>query len=218
MTSKRSYEFNSGEELSYLLGALRDASIHRYGSDYEIIILQKDKSWLDMISKFIMDLFDIKTKISLGDNCYRIRFRSKSLFNKLVSEFDFPENGKQTEWSTPQKIRENILSRKMYISGFFDAEGGVSVTNHRRLYPRIDFYQSWNNKSGCPPLEDIKEFLEDFGIKCGKIRERKATKISNYPRYVLSISSLNGVNKFCNLINSLHPTKRMKLKRLLSLT
>lgn len=196
------------EELaSYFLGAMRDGSAKHYDRGYEFNIWQENFEWLEKVQKIIADLFGKKPSILKDRNGFRIRFDSKKIFIWLVGA-GFPKDGKHVFWNTPDLAKKNKRNFQHYVAGFFDAEGGVAkYKKFGKTYLRLDFYQSWNNKNGCPPLEDIKEFLQSIGINCGKVRSRKDNAFNKYPRYLFSISGSKSVSKFFKEIPILHPEK-----------
>ncbi|HIH20901.1 TPA: hypothetical protein HA244_06570 [Candidatus Micrarchaeota archaeon] len=194
-------------KLSYLLGATRDASVHRYGKSCEIIFWQKHVAWLEkIISPILLDIFEIEALPKPTKGGWRLKFKSKRIFETLVSEYDFPEDGKQVFWHTPKPVKEGALPLGAYICGFFDAEGHAQT-----IPPQINLYHSWNTADGCPPLEDNKSFLQQLGIRAGSVRIRKPTRFQNYPRYILSVSNAEGVCKFYGSVGSLHPSKGFAL-------
>jgi intein-encoded DNA endonuclease-like protein len=92
-----------------------------------------------------------------------------------------------------------------YIRGYFDAEGGISRSSKVRYY--IYFAQK-NLKD----LEQVKEYIEELGIICGRTHNPSKRAEPNYWRFFISIKSYE---KFAKLIGSWHPTKshflRMKI-------
>lgn len=201
---------------SYLLGAFRDGSAKGYGKDYQIVIWQKERGWLERIQSILQKMLGKKVKIKRDRNGFRIKFHNKKFFQWLINN-DFPKSGDQSHWRTPTNIKKDMELQRFYIAGFFDAEGGIGkYKKGNKIYLRIDFYHSWNNSFECPPLEDIKLFLENLQIKCGDVRKRKKGKNNRLPRFVLSISNLNSIRKFFELIPFCHPVKRKELAALLA--
>jgi len=195
--------------IAYILGAFRDGSIRKHERNYEITIWQKDRRWLETIQGIIFLTFHRKTEISKTRDGFRIRFRSKEIYNFFI-ENGLPTSGNQSFWETPTFVTVSPKRKKFYIAGFFDAEGCVGTYwKGPSRYVRLDFYHSWNNSKECPPLRDIKNFLEELDIRCGEVRLRKG--FINYPRFVLSISNLPSVHRFAQYIPILHPVKRLRL-------
>ena len=201
--------------MAYLLGAFRDASVKKYeGKNYEIVVWQKSIEWLKVLQQIIFLIFEKKTKIFKVKGGFRIRFKSKEVYN-FFRKNGLPTSGNHAFWKTPSMIKSSSLRKRFYIAGFFDAEGCVAIYRKGSLeYIRLDFYQSWNNASECPPLQDIKKFLEELDIRCGEVRLRNG--FVNYPRFVLSISNLPSIRKFAQSIPLLHPTKKLKLSVVLA--
>ena len=202
--------------LCYFLGSLRDGYTKIYGNDYDIGVTQKDIDWLKILQNVIKELFNKTVNIHKNGEWFKVHVRDKKIFLNLL-ERNLITLEKQTFWKTPEIIAHNSENVKWYIGGFFDAEGGIGKYNKgNKSYLRLDFYHSWNNENGCPPLEDVKIFLEALGMKCGKVRLRSKKSGNINPRYVLSISNLNSIELFNRLIPFKHPKKSQKLTAMLA--
>ncbi len=193
--------------IAYLLGAFRDGSIHKYGASREIIVWQKNPVWLEGISYLIRQVFEIKTMPKKTIGGWRLKFKSKQVFEMLVKDFGFPQSGKQIYWKTPSAVLEGAIPKESYLSGFFDAEGSAQIKP-----PALHFFQSWNLENICPPLEDLKNMMQELRIDAGKVRLRKPTIYANYPRFILSVSNKRSVINFYQQIGSLHPDKGKNLQ------
>ena len=84
-----------------------------------------------------------------------------------------------------------------YVSGYFDAEGGIPKSQAHGLY--VQFVQK--NK---PELGEIKDLLEEFGIKTGKIHIPSKKVDPDYYRFYIARNSLQN---FLRMIKSIHPRK-----------
>ncbi len=192
------------ENLAYLLGALRDATVDiRIGKNYEVKLAQKNKKWLRLIQKIVEKEFGKGGKIKRHSGGYWIlRISGKEIVNKIVelSEIKTP----QKNWNTPSKIKNtnNIKIKISYIKGFFDAEGGLpnKITSNSAKY--IIFSQK--NKES---LEFIKDTLQELGIKttnltrCGGVWEFR-------------ITAKTSILKFIEKVGTLHPEKMKKIKKM----
>ena len=187
-------------DLCYLAGALRDANLDlRPNKNYEIKFGQKDERWLYYISNIIFRLYGKRFK-PLNN---MLRLTNKEIVLDLVkfSEIKSP----QREWSTPKIAFEfdhkNICS---YISGFFDAEGGLPKTPKIAKQKYISFDQK--NKES---LIFIRDVLIGLGFKptnltyTGKVWQFRLTRKNNLLR-------------FYDYIESKHPSKELRLKQLKS--
>jgi len=92
-----------------------------------------------------------------------------------------------------------------YAAGYFDAEGSVPIKNGARPY--VYFCQK-NRKD----LEEVKAFLEEAGICCGKTHNPSARKDPDYWRFFVSSKSHS---KFARKISSRHPVKRKILEKMI---
>lgn len=145
-------------ELAYFAGALRDGGLSTYKS--ELVISQLSKRWLEKrIQPVLKKVFSVKCKISgprKKDNCYYIKFRSVALFALIKILLNW-EKGK---WKTPKIILKAPLElQKEYIKGFWEAEGSNLAKGG------ISLSQAWITKNECPPLSDLVNMLQGFGIE-----------------------------------------------------
>ena len=89
-----------------------------------------------------------------------------------------------------------------YIRGYFDAEGSVPKSNKVRFY----IYFSQKNKSD---LEQLKSYITELGISCGKTHNPSKNIDPNYWRFYISCKSYK---TYIELIGSLHPVKSKLLR------
>ncbi|MBI2075830.1 MAG: hypothetical protein HYT72_01105 [Candidatus Aenigmarchaeota archaeon] len=196
-------EIINDPRIYYLIGALRDGCLTK---DWTIKFSQKYKEWL---SSTILPLFNevFETSYSLG-NIY-------------------PENKEKTTWSLSicnkkiwLQLKELIAEapktteeQRLYIKGFWDADGGCprDPTISKKIY--IKFTQK-DKRS----LEQIKEILsQKFSIKAGTVRVSEITERGTIWR--MTITNKRGILRFCDKIDSGHPIKQkrlFKIKHLLS--
>lgn len=109
------------------------------------------------------------------------------------------------EFSKSLLINAKIISMQDkidYVRGYFDTEGGISKSKSVRYY--IYFAQKDKND-----LMQVKSYLEEFGIFCGKLHNPSKKVDPNYWRFYVSAKSYND---FARLINSYHPEKRRYIR------
>ena len=96
-----------------------------------------------------------------------------------------------------------------YISGFFDADGSISIskpTNNKNKTIQISFH---NNERDI--LESIQSFiLIDLNVK-GHISLKRARHENHKDSYDLKYVYLNGL-KVANKLLSIHPRKKRKIE------
>lgn len=184
---------SNNPEVFYLVGALKDGCL---STEWTVVYVQKCKEWLTstiipMINKiFGIDLSD--NKLIWQDGAWRIKFKNKCIWNEL----------KRLTGIIPQ----NKESQKFYLMGFWDAEGGCprSPTKNKAIY--LDFTQKDKQS-----LEEIRKICnKTFGIRTGRVR--LSDKKKNIWR--ICIENQDGMIKFCELIGSLHPEKRLRLEKI----
>ena len=84
-----------------------------------------------------------------------------------------------------------------YIRGYFDAEGGITKSTKVRYY----LYFCQKDKKD---LQQVKLYLEEFGINCGAIHNPSQKVDPNYWRfYILA----NSWKNFALKVGSFHPDK-----------
>jgi len=89
-----------------------------------------------------------------------------------------------------------------YIRGYFDTEGGIAKSNSVRYY----IYFAQKDKKD---LLQVKKYLEEFGISCGKLHNPSKQVDPDYWRFYVSVKS---VYDFARIVNSAHPVKRKYLR------
>ena len=94
------------KDMAYLLGALRDGCFTRNSKHYtyRIRIYQKNKEWIETLSKIIKQLFKKEPIISLDkrDNVWNLMINSREIYEKLVRISDF--SGNQKTWNVPKFV------------------------------------------------------------------------------------------------------------------
>ena len=200
-------------KIAYILGAMRDGSFiqNKQYNIHRIKIYQKNQKWIKRVSNLLSEEFDVNPIIQVDkrDNVWSLMVNSVKVFKKLIGVAEFP--GNQLEWNTPSKIMNSSREIKAeYLRGFFDSEGGLPHVEKRYIEPkniRVHFTQS-NKKC----LEELKEMINEFGIKTGKVCGPYFKKNYPNPIYRLKIHGIRGVSKFNDTIGSLHPEKQTRLK------
>lgn len=164
---------------AYLLGLLHDATVRK--TTYRIAT--KNKYFAEIIQQGIENLGRKAWiyKEGRNRNLWIIEF-SKSLLNK-----------------TKIKSKQDKLE---YLTGFFDAEGGIAKSSKVRFY----LYYCQKNKK---ILENLKRYLTEFGIESGKIHNPSKKVDPNYWRFYIKAKSYKN---FANLINLVHPEKLLILR------
>ncbi len=167
---------------AYLLGALHDGTVRKL--TYRIV--QKDQAYIEFLVKEIKDI---------GSNAWM--YKEGKTRNLYVVEFSRNLLKDFTVRSRQDKID--------YIRGYFDAEGGVSRD------PKVRYYLYFAQKN-LKDLEQIRQWLEEFGIICGSVHNPSKKVDPDYWRFFISIKSYV---RFAQLIGSWHPVKgkflRMKI-------
>lgn len=189
------------KELAYLVGFLRDGTVSREcQNEYLCAFYNKDKQLINIIKTFLDKTFELDSKIEFRDDCNSIRIRSFTLylFFKLIFGVK-----KQFIWNTPEIIKKSSKEiKKWYVSGFFDAEGGAPHIEKYSKTKRKNLYISFNQKHK-EPLDFIKKFLDEQGIKTGEVYWKS-------DEYVLKIKS-KYIKHFLKFIKPQSKIKKLRL-------
>lgn len=167
---------------TYLLGALHDATERK--TTYRIS--QKSKRYIDFLARGIR---------KLGRNAWVYQEgKTRELF---IVEFS-----KSLLIGVKIKTKQDKID---YIRGYFDTEGGIA----RSLKVRYYIYFAQKNLTD---LKEVKKYLEELNISCGKIHNPSRSADPNYWRFYVYAKSYK---KFAQIIGSWHPVKcrflRMKI-------
>ncbi len=193
------------KDLAYLVGLLRDGTVNEEkNGEYACAFYSKNKEFLELIKPKIENLFLLETKIMRFGECYGIRIRSKTLYHFFRIAFEF--KSKQVRWNTPAIIKNssNEIKRE-YISGFFDAEGGIPHLEKMEKPKRKNMYIKFVQKNK-DSLEFIKNHLALIGIDTGEVYWSDTKN-----NLKIKMSSLKS---FIEYIHSLHPEKANRLDML----
>lgn len=187
-------------EVAYLIGALRDASIDfRKGKNYELRLYQDCDQWLEVIAKILEKNFSLKSRVKNK----LLRATGKPGLEELirVSEYVCP----QDTWGTPSQITEQSPEIVWsYVSGFWDAEGGLP------LKPAIakQKYVSFDQKA-----KSALEFIRNFLVSEGFI----PTHLTYSGQvWQFRITRFRHMQEFARRINSMHFDKRSRLSELVA--
>lgn len=146
-------------------------------------IVQKDREYIEFLAKGIQ---------TLGHNAW-IYQEGK---NRQLYVVEFSRNF--MKGYTIKSLHEKID----YIRGYFDAEGGISRTSNVRYY----IYFAQKNRED---IEQLKLYLEELRIECGRIHNPSKRVAPDYWRFFVSVKSYE---KFAQIIGSWHPIKRHYLR------
>lgn len=96
-----------------------------------------------------------------------------------------------------------------YISGFFDADGYVTLVKMAKNRRRTIVIGFTNNKIDI--LEDIKSFLETSGAS-GIISTKKPRSANHQTSYDLKFVGFNNAKKLIPIINTRHSKKKSRFE------
>ena len=170
-------------DLAYLRGALDGDGYIYTGKSKGIVAVftQKNKKWLENIQKTIKDNSS-NAWIFKQRDIFVLETKFKPLFEDLKLE--------------------NLKQKLEYVSGFFDAEGGIPLKPNESKYLYIQFVQKNPKK-----LKEIKEILENSGIKCGIVHQYDKKKSQCWRFFIRRPSHLEFIKK----VKSRHPSKMSRL-------
>ena len=173
------------ESIAYLFGALHDGYIYTGKSKGKVAVFtQKERGWLEEIQRMVK---------KYGKSAWIFRQRQIFILETKLAElfqsydFDAFDEGEKRE----------------FVSGFFDAEGGIPMNPQESRCLYIQFVQK---KSEI--LEKMINYLEQQGISCGKLHMYDKGR-SNCWRFFISAKSL------LQCVETLHSRHPSKIRRLL---
>lgn len=166
------------EILAYLHGALHDASLNK---GKRIRFVQKYIEWLYTLQELLKRIGHNSWIYKEGKE--RNLYTLETLCNELSFEFN------------PKQLTTD-REKKMYLRGFFDAEGGVPRNSDR-------FYVQLVQKDYLKMLS-VKITLSDLGIESGKIHNPSHLVDPDYWRIFVATKHHK---KFAKIVGSYHPIK-----------
>jgi intein/homing endonuclease len=155
----------SNEKIAYLIGALMgDGCFSRQPNSVRIHFGSTDKEFANLIKTIIAQDFSISVKINTQKLSKKnpkwkdfYNLSSRTLYRKLASYMPSKD-------AIPEFIRSNDnVTKCAFISGLFDAEGGVSIS-------RIKSRHAIDRRLHCTSanltlLNEVKKYLSQIGIK-----------------------------------------------------
>lgn len=176
-------------DLAFIIGAFGDGCLtsRPKRGDYSIEFEQKNKQWLESLSKKFKKVFGKSSEVKkTSKGYYRFRVYSKNIFFRLK---DLLEN-------ISQITNEKTEAKTSFLRGIFDAEGSV----HKNRYAIV-----LTNKDR-ELIFLCRKLLHELNISCGKIWCDKRTNVLS-----LSVYGKHNLIKFNNLIGSTHYDKQVRL-------
>ncbi len=187
-------------KLSYLIGwIVGDGNLDSHKNKCQIRIYENNKNTLNkLIKPLTIEIFNSNPSLMKHKtkNCYILSIRSKPIFKFLKDVLKIKVG------EIPEVIKNaDIVNKKFFIRGLFDAEGDVSkIYSRSRWSVRI----SQNNFNF---LKDIQYMLKEMGILTkGPYHFSGAFSIAIYKKF--------DILNFKKLIGSSHPNKAKKLENL----
>ena len=173
-------------EIAYIYGAMHDGYIYTGKTKGKVaVITQKNRQFLENINKMIENNKG-KAWIFKQRDIHVLETKLPELFTGIK----------------PEKLsREGKVA---YVSGFFDAEGGIPRYPFKSEILYIQFVQKNPKK-----LRELITILSEFGIECGKLHCYDKGR-SNCWRFFVSWKSHRD---FLNFIQSRHPEKIRRLNQ-----
>lgn len=171
-------EADARETRAYLLGAQRDGTYNRIHGTLRIS--QADIRWLHVLRKLFL-------KLGSGSWIYR--------------------EGKRRVWVIETGCRladgafETDREKAAFVRGYFDAEGGIPRAIEARFYVQLV-------QKDRSDLEEVRRYLENLGIRCGRIHNPSVRVDPDYWRFYVRTCSHE---TFAHRVSSWHPRKRLLL-------
>ena len=173
------------ETIAYLFGALHDGYVYTGKSKGKVAVFtQKNRGWLENIKQMIL---------THGKSAWIFKQRQIFILETKLSELF---NGYEFDsFSDDEKCE--------FLSGFFDAEGGIPMHPRNSKFLYIQFVQKKPEI-----LSKIMKYLKSHGISCGKLHMYDKGR-SNCWRFFVSSASLLHC---AEMLRSRHPSKIRRLE------
>jgi hypothetical protein len=167
-------------ELSaYLAGAMHDGTVSRLHGTNRIASMDLD--WLGVIQSIVG---------RLGSKGWIYR-EGKA---RSVYVVEFVQDLDKRCLGTPE-------ANAAYARGYFDAEGGIPRNSSARFYIQLV-------QKNRPDLEELRTYLQELGIECGKIHNPSVDVDPEYWRFYIRRRSQLA---FAQKVGSWNPRKRSRL-------
>jgi intein-encoded DNA endonuclease-like protein len=102
-----------------------------------------------------------------------------------------------------------------YVSGFFDADGCITLSTYRKNDPVKTVYVSFDNTQR-EILETIREFILEQTGHAASICAKPPRKENHSVSYVLKYDHVNKCEDIIKHMSCAHPIKRRKIELVLS--
>lgn len=150
------------EEFAEILGALAGDG-HIGGIPYEVSITcsnQVDREYIFYLKPVLDRLFGVKFKISVQNNCIKLKTYSKNLVFFLHNQYGLPLGRKKGKLKVPLNLRKNKKFLRAYMRGLFDTDGTIYIRRKGDIVVEIaNIDKSY--------LREIQEILNFLGFASG---------------------------------------------------
>jgi len=167
--------------LEYLFGAIAsDGTLVK--DSISVRIIQKEREWLEVLGKTIYG--EGFTPTIYSSNKFPVlQISSKALYDKLL------ENGISHNKAHTIKVSEHLANSVYFWRGYFEGDGGVSITSKQR-YAKL-------TSCSKPILNQYREFLISNGIRSvGSVRKNYTTSLC------VVLADKHSLNQLFNLLYS----------------
>lgn len=172
-------------DVAYLFGALHDGYIYTGKSKGKVAVFtQKNRGWLENIKQMIL-----KHSRSAWIFKQRQIFILETKLNVLFEGFEFDSF--------------NDEEKREFVSGFFDAEGGIPMNPRESKLLYIQFVQKKPEI-----LSKIMKYFEAHRISCGKLHAYDKGRSNCWRFFIRTASLLRGIK----ILHSRHPSKICRLE------
>lgn len=199
--------------LAYLAGYhLGDGYLSNYHNlqdkgRYELVYADEYKSQIEeTLAPIFSKQFGVSLRIDKKkSNMWTGRINCKIIHMFLYQVLKMPM-GRKGAFLIPEWILQDKHLLKSFISGFFDAEGSIFISNGRKANIAL-------TNTNYLVLNHIRTLLaEQFGIFFGKIYKKHKIEV-----FEMRTNAKEIIIKFCKDIGFKHPHKQEKVKECLAL-
>ena len=194
------------ELLARIIGHLQfDGAVPKNRHARTLFYGNSNKDLIDEFVSDIMDVFGLRSSITLDDKLYRVYCYS----TKIVRKLNEITNYHSYTWFVPDFILNGSEKIKIfYLQAFFDDEDYISATHKGYVYIVIRGVSV--NLNG---INSIKILLDSLGIESNvrKFQSGKTSFSKTGFQYVLTITNFNNVSKFAKMIKLTSKKKQSRI-------
>jgi intein/homing endonuclease len=202
------------EDFMYLLGLLAsDGHIplwraKRINRDYRVSFVNKNKILIERFINTHKKVFPnthVEKPKKLKNDSFIVR-ASNPLLTYAALKLGIASKSKKPDFKPIFKLPENLISA--FLKGYFDGDGTCSIRKGKKTSVSVRFYTNSELVA-----KRLKQLLQRIGV-ASSLTNSPSTGFKKGIRYSISITNKLDILTFISKVNSTHPEKRKKLRKI----